>query len=137
MQKIANFIMSKKFIPILISLTAISLLFTFNSIGSSDKKDDPKTRHAKILKKVGLLIEEAHFSPKKIDDKFSEELLKSFVQELDDEKTIFLKPDIESFKKFQYKMDNEIQGEALESFYEISNVYLKRMLNLSDMTSSI
>ncbi len=136
MQKIADFIMSKKFITVILVLTVFALFLNYQSQGRNDN-DDPKAKHAKILRNVRILLEQGHFNPKKIDDKFSEELLKSFVQELDDEKTIFLKPDIESFKKFQYKMDNEIQGEALESFYEISNVYLKRMNEVSSIPEQV
>ena len=127
MQQIANFIMSKKFIPILISLTAISVLLTFKSIGGSEKNDDPKTRHAKILKKVGLLIEEAHYSPKKMDDQLSKDIFKKFVETLDNEKCVFIKSDIESLKKYQNVIDDEIQGKKLESFYQISNLYIKRL----------
>jgi len=116
--------MSKKFIPVVIALTFLGLFFTFQSQG---RNDDPKARHARILRNVSMLLEQGHFSPKKIDDNFSEELLKKFLQELDDEKTIFLKSDVDKFKKYQHVMDDEIHGMPLESFYDISDVYLKRM----------
>ena len=126
MQKIADFIMSKKFIPVVIVLTFLGLFFTYQSQGRSDN-DDPKARHAKIIRNVSMLLEQGHFSPKKIDDNFSEDLLKSFLKELDDEKTIFLKSDIDKFKKYHRVLDDEIHGMPLESFYDISDVYLKRM----------
>jgi carboxyl-terminal processing protease len=95
MHKIASFIMSKKFIPVFILLTGLGLFFTYQSQGRNDGDDDPKIRHARILKNVGIMLEEGHFSPKKIDDAFSNSVLKKFEEELDDEKTIFLKSDID------------------------------------------
>ncbi|MEI2750412.1 MAG: carboxy terminal-processing peptidase [Ferruginibacter sp.] len=127
MHKIADFIMSKKFIPVIIALTGASLFFTFQSQGKNDNDDNPKTRYARILRNVGVLLEEGHFSPKKIDDAFSKNVLKKFIEDLDNEKTILLQSDIDGFKKFENKLDDEIHGAELESFYAINEVYQKRM----------
>ena len=137
MQKIANFIMSKKFIPVIIALTGASLFFTFQSQGKTDNNDNPKSRYAKILKNVGILFEEGHFSPKKIDDAFSKELLKKFTEDLDNDKTMFLKSDIQDFKKFETKIDDEIHGADLQSFYYINDVYLKRLNEVSALYTGI
>jgi carboxyl-terminal processing protease len=127
MHKIADFIMSKKFIPVIIALTGASLFFTFQSQGKNDNDDNPKTRYARILRNVGVLLEEGHFSPKKIDDAFSKNVMKKFIEDLDNEKTILLQSDIDGFKKFENKLDDEIHGAELESFYAINEVYQKRM----------
>ncbi len=119
--------MSKKFIPVIIALTGASLFFTFQSQGKNDNDDNPKTRYARILRNVGVLLEEGHFSPKKIDDAFSKNVLKKFIEDLDNEKTILLQSDIDGFKKFENKLDDEIHGAELESFYAINEVYQKRM----------
>lgn len=123
--------MSKKFIPVVITLTAISLFFTFKSVGSADHDGDPREKNEKILQNVGVLLEQGHFSPKIIDDKFSKEVLKKFIEELDNEKSIFLKSDIESFKKYENSIDDEIHGKSLESFYFINDVYQKRLNEVS------
>ena len=138
MQKIANFIMSKKFIPVIIALTGASLFFTFQSQGKNDNDDNPKTRYAKILKNVGILFEQGHYSPKNIDDVFSKEVLKKFEEDLDNDKTIFLKSDIDGFKKFETKIDDEIHGTSdLESFYTVNEVYLKRLNEASVLYKDI
>ncbi len=120
--------MSSKFLPVIVALTGASLFFTFKSQGKNDRDDDnPKTRYARILRNVGVLLEEGHFSPKKIDDQFSKGVLKKFIEDLDGDKTIFLKSDVDGFKKFESVIDDEIHGKELESFYSINEVYLKRM----------
>ncbi len=117
--------MSRNFIPVIIVLTGLGLFFSYQSQGRNDN-DDPKTRHQKILHKVGILLEDGHYSPKKIDDQFSKSVIKKFTQNLDDEKSIFLRSDIEKFKKFDTKVDDEIHDAPLESFYAINEVYIKR-----------
>ena len=72
MRKTINFIMSKKFIPVLFLFIASGLFLTYTTMGRGDKfRDDPKSKYEKILRNVGIILEEGHYSPKKIDDAFS------------------------------------------------------------------
>ena len=125
--------MSKKFIPVALLLVAASSFFAFQSQGKTDKDDNPKNRYAKVLHNVGVLLEEGHYSPKKIDDAFSKSVLKKFTEDLDGEKNIFLLSDIQAFKKYETKIDDEIHGSELESFYAINEVYLKRLNEVSGL----
>ncbi len=118
--------MSKKFIPVILVLTAASLFLAFQSQGKSDR-DNPKSRYTRILRNVGMLLEQGHYSPKPVDDNFSKEVLKKFVDDMDGDKNIFLLSDIEDFKKFESKIDDEIHGAELKSFYAINETYLKRL----------
>lgn len=117
--------MSRKFLPVILVLTGAGLFLAFQTQGSVDN-DNPKSKYAKVLRYVGNLLEQGHYSPKKIDDAFSKEVLYKFTEELAD-KNIFLASDIESFKKFETKIDDEIHGADLESFYAINDLYLKRL----------
>ncbi len=69
--------MSKKFIPVILFLTGASVFLAFQSQGKNEN-DNPKTRYSKILRNVGILLEEGHFSPKKIDDSFSKQVFKKW-----------------------------------------------------------
>ena len=128
--------MSKKFFPVFLALTVIILFLAFQTQGK-DGDDNPKTKNEKILRNVGLLLEQGHFSPKKIDDAFSKLVLKRFVADLDDDKTIFLQTDIDSFKRFENKIDDEIHGDKLESFYAISESYTRRLNEASEYFKTI
>jgi len=118
--------MSRKFIPVVLVLTAASVFLAFQSQGKTDRNDNPKSKYAKVLRNVGVLLEEGHYSPKKIDDDFSKLVLKKFTEELDNDKSVFLQSDIDSFKKFEAKIDDEIHGSEIKSFFAINEVYLKR-----------
>lgn len=133
MQKIANFIMSKKFLPVVLAFTAFSIFVGFRSQGRNDNDDNPKSRYAKILRNVGILLEEAHYSPKKIDDNFSKDVLKKFLKDLDDDKNMFIQSDIDNFKKFENRVDDEIHGANVETFFAINEVYLKRQNEVSQL----
>ena len=71
--------MSKKFLPVLVILICGGLFVTYGAMGRGDRlNDNPKTKYEKILKNVGIVLEEGHYSPKKIDDAFSKEVLNKY-----------------------------------------------------------
>ena len=123
--------MSKNFFLVFLVLTGTILFLAFQTQGKSD--DNPKSKNEKILQNVGMLLEEGHLSPRKINDDFSKLVMKRFIADLDDDKTIFLKIDLDSFKRFESKIDDEIHGEKLESFYMISQSYTRRLLQASEL----
>lgn len=135
MLKVKQLIMSKNFFPVFLILTGTILFLAFQTQGRGD--DNPKSKNEKILRSVGQLLEHAHFSPKKIDDSFSKLVLKRFIADLDDDKTIFLQSDIDSFKRFESKIDDEIHGEKLASFYAISESYTRRLNEASTYYKTI
>ena len=127
--------MSKKFIPVLLVLTVASLFVAFQTQGRSE--DNPKTKNEKILRNVGLLLEQGHYSPQVIDDKFSKKVLLRFLKDIDSDKSIFLQSDIDGFAKFTNKIDDEIHGAKLESFYAINEMYTRRLIEASQYFTEI
>ena len=117
--------MSKKFLPVLLVLTVGSLFVAFQTQGKGE--DNPKTKNEKILRNVGLLLEQGHYSPRNINDSFSTAVLHRFEKDLDGDKSIFLQIDIDSFKKFETRIDDEIHGAKLESYYAINESYTRRL----------
>ena len=128
--------MSKKFIPVILVLTASSLFIAFQTQGRTDN-DNPKSKYSKVLRNVGLLLEQGHYSPKKIDDQFSKQVLKKFTEDLDNDKNIFLQGDIDGFKKYEDKIDDEIKGSEINSFFAINEVYIKRLNETSEIINDI
>jgi carboxyl-terminal processing protease len=137
MHKIANFIMSKKFLPIMLVLTAVSLFIAFTTQGKNEKDDNPKSKYAKVLRNVGIILEEGHYSPKKIDDAFSKIAFKKFIEELDNDKNILLQPDIDALKKYETKIDDEVHGAEIKSFFEANDIYLKRLNEVTALFTPI
>ena len=126
--------MNKKFFPVLLVLTVASFFFAFSR---NSNNDNPKSRYEKILRNIGLILEEGHYSPKKIDDAFSKNILNRFLKDLDDDKTIFLQADVDSFQRYVNKIDDEIHGAKLESFYFISESYSRRLNEASQFYTDV
>jgi len=135
MLQLKQIIMNKKFLPVFLALIAASFFFAFQSHGRNE--DIPKSKYEKILRNVGLLLQDGHYSPKLINDDFSALVLKAFLKDLDEDKSIFLKADIDSFQKFVAKIDDEIHGSSLESFYAISGSYTRRLNEASGFYTEI
>ncbi|MEP6926810.1 MAG: carboxy terminal-processing peptidase [Ginsengibacter sp.] len=130
--------MSKKFLPVLLALILGGLFLTYGVMGRGDRENDnPKTKYEKILRNVGIVLEQGHYSPKKIDDKFSKEVLTKYEVALDPDKYIFYQKDIDDFKKYENKIDDEIHGSPLESFYSISKIYQVRIDEVSAFYKAI
>jgi len=136
MQKIANFMTSKNFLPIFLVLTAASLFIAYSTQGKNEK-DNPKSKYAKVLRNVGIILEEGHYSPKKIDDNFSKTAFKKFIEDLDNAKNILLQSDIDALKKYETKIDDEIHGAEIKSFFDVNEIYLKRLNEASILFNAI
>ncbi len=126
MQKIASFIMSRKIIPVILALTCASIFIALSSKGNSENSENPKSYHAKVLRNVGILLEQAHYQPKKLNDAFSKEVFIEFIDGLDDDHKIFLASDMQVLEKYSTEIDDEIKGKELKSFYAINDLYNKR-----------
>ncbi|MBX2939748.1 MAG: carboxy terminal-processing peptidase [Ferruginibacter sp.] len=137
MQKIADFIMNRKILPFFIALTLFGTFIVLQSKGNADKEDPIKQKHARILRNVGILLKEGHFSPLPINDAFSISVLKKFTEELDTDKNMFFQSDIDQFQKYATVIDDEILGKPIESFYEITDVYKKRMDEVLEIYTKI
>ncbi len=128
--------MSKKFLPIFLVLTAASLFIAYSTQGKNEK-DNPKSKYAKVLRNVGIILEEGHYSPKKIDDNFSKTAFKKFIEDLDNAKNILLQSDIDALKKYETKIDDEIHGAEIKSFFDANEIYLQRLNEASVLFNTI
>jgi carboxyl-terminal processing protease len=86
------------------------------------------TKYEKILHDVGEMIAEIHYSPRPIDDSFSSEVFKKYLNGIDPEKKILMQADINSLRRFQYTIDDEINGKAPVQFAQtVNDIYRKRL----------
>ncbi len=99
----------------------------FYAVQSSSSHKSPQDKYERILQLVGEMLEDGHFSPRKIDDKFSRDVLNKYLRTLDPEKIYFLSADIEKIKKIENRIDDEIKGDKLQSFFVVNELYKKRV----------
>src|SRR5215216_7670160 len=108
MTKVWKNMMNKRNLPIMLLVLAAGIFLAFRTLGFGS--EPTPTKYEKILRNVGTMLNEIHYSPKKIDDKFSKEIFKKFLGEIDQERGFFLQSDMDALKKFETKIDDEING---------------------------
>lgn len=123
----------KKNLPVVLLLVFAGLIVTVRSLGVGNP--NPPSKYEKILHNVGEMLTQIHFSPKKIDDSFSKEIFKKYLSadKIDPLKNILLASDIQSLKKFETKLDDEIRGGAVEFVPAVSTIYKKRLLETESL----
>jgi carboxyl-terminal processing protease len=124
MKKIVNFMKRKKGLILAMAFVFGGLFFAFTNNNTTDTSLE---KRKKLLIAIGTLLEKQHYSPKKIDDAFSAEVFKKYLEEIDGEKNIFLQSDIVSLQKFQNTIDDEIHGSAIEFVPAVEKIYTKRI----------
>ncbi len=124
-----------KRLPILVLLVLAGMVLAFQSLG---KSANPPSKYDKILRNVGQMLTEAHYSPKDINDEFSKKIFTKFMNDLDPDKNIFLQADYDALKKYQTKIDDEIKGDApVEFFLAAGQIFNKRIEDAAKIYSAI
>jgi carboxyl-terminal processing protease len=86
----------------------------------------PEGFHEELIR-LKTLIEKHHVSPRKIDDKLSEDIFRAFIGLTDSRHLIFTEPDINKLKKYRLSIDNEMQGESSDFMKDFISIYRARL----------
>lgn len=124
MRDVFKYVLNMKRLPILIIIIVAGSFLAFQSMGTST----PPDKYQKILQLVGEMMKQAHFSPKDLNDEFSQKIFDRYIDELDPEKNIFLASDIDSLRSlYGNKIDDEMRGAPVEFFKAAGDVFNRRM----------
>jgi carboxyl-terminal processing protease len=130
-----NMIIKKRNLPVLVLILAGGVFLAFRSLGFGG---NPNSKYEKIVHNVGEMLEQIHYSPKIIDDKFSEEVFKKYLSDVDVEKNILLQKDIDALSKYRTRIDDEILGkDGLDFVPAVSVIFKKRMLEAEQIYKEI
>lgn len=125
-----------KRLPIVILTLVAGFLFAFQTMGTGTK--NPPSRYEEILKLVGEMLTQAHYSPQDINDAFSKKIFKKYIDELDPEKNIFQQSDMDVLqKKYDSRIDDEIKGATVEFFLAAGKTFNTRMEEAAAMCNEI
>ncbi|MEJ7769399.1 MAG: carboxy terminal-processing peptidase [Chitinophagaceae bacterium] len=125
---------SKRSLPILLLVLGCGIFIAFRTLG---RNENPPTKYEKILRHVGEMLTQIHYSPKDINDKFSKEVYKKYLETVDPYKNILLQSDVDELKKFETKVDDEILGAAVQFVPAVSEVIKRRMAETQKMYKEI
>jgi len=117
-----------KRLPIVIMMLLAGSFFAFKTMGTGTKNPvNPPTKYEQILKLVGEMLSQAHYSPQDINDAFSQKIFKKFIGDMDPEKNMYLKSDMAALRKYENKIDEEIKGAPVEFFLAAGKTFNTRM----------
>jgi carboxyl-terminal processing protease len=126
MRNALNYLLNMKRFPIVIMTVAAGLFLAFQTMGTGTKY--PPSKYEEIIRLVGEMLAQAHFSPQQINDDFSKKIFTKYLSDLDPEKNMFLQSDITSLqKKYETKIDEEIKGAPVEYFLAAGKIFNTRM----------
>ena len=80
-----------------------------------------------LIEIVSYVLNKGHYSPSQINDQFSEEVYKNFLEGVDSRHLFFIQSDIDFFDSFKFKIDDQIKASKIE-FFDLSHQrYLQRL----------
>ena len=127
MQSFFKYITDMRRLPFVALLIVLAIsFFAFKS--SLAGNSNPPGKYERIVQLINQMLTHIHFSPKSIDDNFSQKVFTKYIDDLDAEKNIFVKTDIADLKRnYGNRIDDELNGAEITSFKAISNIFLKRL----------
>ena len=125
-----------KRLPIVILMVLTGSFLAFQTMGTGTK--NPPGKYEQILKLVGDMLTQAHFSPQDINDDFSKKIFTKYLADIDPEKNMFLQSDITALQeKYETKLDEEIKGAPVEFFLAAGKTFTIRMEEAASVCNEI
>ncbi len=117
----------KKSLLIIGSLaTAVGILFA-TSLSMRDHQGDSKEKEAMIIQTLISGLNNMHYSPRQIDDKFSKEVFALYMDRLDNARRFFTEEDMAQLRRFENRIDDETNSASYE-FFDLSLQLLEKQL---------
>ncbi|HEX2935340.1 MAG TPA: carboxy terminal-processing peptidase [Bacteroidales bacterium] len=76
-----------------------------------------------LLLLITNTLEQYHYSPKELNDSFSENVFNEYLKNLDYSKRFFTKEDISKFQVYKTKIDDQIAAGSVEFYKTVSNAF--------------
>ncbi|MEO5583396.1 MAG: carboxy terminal-processing peptidase, partial [Saprospiraceae bacterium] len=96
----------------------VSLLYFYN-INKTHAPGSDGSKESVILHTVMQALDQGHFRPQQLDDKFSQAVYKSYLKEIDGSKRFFTQSDIDLLSAYENKLDDDVKLSNLDFHYLI------------------
>lgn len=87
----------------------IAVFVAIASCSFTTKKFDNPEKDKLLIDLITYVLKKGHYSPKDMDDAFSKNIYKNFIDGVDPLKRYFLNSDIEEFKQYETDIDDQIK----------------------------
>ncbi|WP_026836515.1 carboxy terminal-processing peptidase [Gillisia sp. JM1] len=109
-----------KFLVLVLLMAAASCSFTTKTFNDPNKDK-------LLIDLITYVLEKGHYDAKTIDDGFSKEVYKDYLDAIDPLKRFFYEKDVKEFVVYQDKIDDQIRGKDLAFFNLTHDRLLERM----------
>ena len=110
------------------SIFSISLLASVPQLQSStDNNLMPKSEHQRATKLITHFLDRYHYKDISINNALSDQILDSFLESLDPNRSYFYQKDINSFQIFRFKLDDSLKNSELSPPFQIFRLYQARV----------
>ena len=86
---------------------------------------------------ISYVLEKGHYEPKMMNDEFSANVFKDFIEVIDPTKRYFVASDIAEFEKYKYQIDDEIKNTDITFFNVVYERLVQRMGDAKEIYKEI
>jgi carboxyl-terminal processing protease len=83
-------------------------------------------RQRQVARMTTRFVERFHYNRQSIDDRLSEQILKTYLESLDGNRQYFLEPDIAYFSRYRHSLDDVLAAGDVEPVFDIFRLYRLR-----------
>ncbi|RCW90308.1 carboxy terminal-processing peptidase [Winogradskyella arenosi] len=98
----------------------LALLIAVASCSFTSKKFEDPDKDRLLIQLITYLLDQGHFEPKEINDKFSSEVFDDYLNNLDPFKRYFYESDIKEFEAYRNQIDDQIKAYDV-SFFNLTH----------------
>ncbi len=106
---------------------SLLLLLAFASCSFTTKKFSNPDRDKLLIQIITFVLDQGHFDPLSLDDNFSEEFFKDYIEIIDPAKRYFFESDYKDFEAYRTKIDDQIKIADITFFNVVNERMLKRI----------
>lgn len=130
----------------LTSLVLLLFVFASSSCGQisaqtkvevSAEELSPKPKYTDATRNINGHLIQHHFRKLELNDSLSSVVFNNYFSSLDYSKTYFLKSDIDYFKKYQYKLDEQISHGNVDIAFQIFKTFRNRLNTRMDYVDEL
>lgn len=108
-------------------ILVLVLLFAVASCSFTTKSFDDPNKDKTLIELITYVLENGHYDAKDINDSFSKEVFEDYMEALDPLKRYFYASDIEEFKAYELKIDDQIKNSEI-SFFDLTHTRLQKRM---------
>lgn len=129
--------MMKKIMKKNYKILSLLLLLAFASCSFTSKTFSDPDKDKTLVQVITFVLENAHFDPIDLNDEFSAELFKDYIDITDPVKRYFYESDYKDFEKFKLTIDDQLKASDITFFNLINERLLKRFEEAKEIYKDI